>query len=391
MPALLVALLLLPAPAEQPWIGLAGSGLLTLPDTRTALPGRGALGLTIDNRDRDPLGIDVFDGSLAWTVGVRKNLELSGHLTFSRVVALPEAPALPPPPLDLILPAGASAPARPYYALYAETPYLNHRGEARFSKLVPGDALLAAKLRLSEAQGRRPALALALELRPPLTRGRHSLESGAGTGGLDAGLRAISEWRLGPWALIANAAYTRVGAPPDGDQIITASASSASVVQEPLRLPDRLDLGIGARRELTARLAVVLESTLQASIGDRTPVLDARDPWDVLAGVQGRFGGARLALGLRYHGGSLPSGAVRSAPLAGFVDLTDVSDADARRYLAAIGMGAAADRLRSNVQRAVAAPRNAVALPVAARVIQETYSIRSEHQIGFVVLLGWRF
>lgn len=391
MSSLILALVLLASPAEDTWTSLHGSGLLTLSDTKTAAAGKLTAGITIDNRDRDPLGIDIFDGALAWTLGVRERLELFGHLTFSRVVALPEAPALPPPPLDLILPAGASTPARPYYSLYAETPYLNHRGDARFSKLVPGDALLAAKLRLFDAQGRRPALALALELRPPLTRGRHSLESGSGTGGFDAGLRAISEWRLGNWALVANAAYTRVGAPPDGDQIISASASSASVVQEPLRLGDRLDLGIGARRELTARLAAVLESTLPVSIGDRTPVLDARAPWDVLAGVQGRFGGARLVAGLRYHGHDLPSGGVRSAPLAGFVDLTDVSDADARRYLTAIGLGGAAEKLRSNVQSAVAAPRIAVALPAGARVIPATYRIRSEHQLGFVVLLGWRF
>src|SRR5262245_65659655 len=104
--ALLASLLLLSAPADAPWLSLSGSGRLTLPDARTPEPGRADATLTVDNRDRDPLGIDVFDAALAWSVGVRPRLELYGHWTFSRVVALPETPALPPPPLDLIVPSG---------------------------------------------------------------------------------------------------------------------------------------------------------------------------------------------------------------------------------------------------------------------------------------------
>ena len=389
--ALLASLLLLAAPAQEPWLSLSGSGLLTLPDTRTPEPRRAAATLTVDNRDRDPLGIDVFDAALAWSLGVRPGLELYGHWTFSRVVALPEAPTLPPPPLDLVLPAGTPPPARPYYALYFETPYLNHRGDARFDQFVQGGGLLAAKLRLLEQRGRRPATALALELRPPLARSRHSLASGSGSGGFDAGLRVISEWRIGRLAFVANAAYLRVGAPPDGDRVISAGPAQATVVEEPLRLPDRLDLGVGARRELSQKWAAVVESKLELPVGDRTPVLDARAPLDVLAGVQGRLGPLRLVVGLRYHGRSLPSGEERPAPLAGFVDLTDVSDADAERYLSSIGLGGAAAQLRPGVQRAVAPPRSAAPLPAGARVIPATYRIRSEHQLGTVFLLGWRF
>jgi hypothetical protein len=389
--SLVLALLLLQPAAEDPWPSLHGSGLMELSDARTAAPGKLTAGIMVDDRDRDPLGIDLFDAAVAWRVGVRQRLELFGHFTFSRVVALPEVPALPPPPLDLILPAGAATPARPYYSLYFETPYLNHRGDVRFDKFVPGDALIAAKLRLLEGAGPRPALALALEARPSLARSRHALESGSGSGGFDVGLRAISEWSTGPWALVANAAYTRIGAPPDGDRIISAGASSATVVDEPLRLPNRLDLGIGARRVLTARLAAVAESTLQLAVGDRTKVLDAIAPLDFLMGLQARVGGLRLVAGLRYHGHDAPSGAERRAPLAGFVDLTDVSDADAQRYLAAIGLGGAVPQLRSNVQRAVAPPRIPAPLPPGARVIAPTYRIRSEHQLGYVLLLGWRF
>jgi hypothetical protein len=387
----LLGLLLLLAPAEDPWLGLAGSGMLTLPDAATAAPRRLAAAISVDNRDRDPLGIDIFDGRVDFTLGLSPRLELFGHFTFSRVTALPEVPALPPPPLDLILPAGTSPPPRPYYALYDETPYVNHRGDARFEKLVPGDALLAAKLRLRDAAGRRPALALALELRPPLTRGRHALASGSGSGGFDAGLRAIAEWGSAPWSLVANGAFTRIGAPPDGDRILSADARTVTVLEQPLRLPHRLDFGLGARRALSARLAAVLESKLQLPIGGRTEIADAKSPLDFIAGMQGRFGRARVALGARYHAHSLPSGALRSSPLAGFVDLTDTTDADARAYLAALGLGGAADRLRPGVQRAVAPPRAGVPLPAGARVIPERYAIRSEHQLGYVLLLGWRF
>jgi hypothetical protein len=391
MSALLGLLLLLQAPTDDPWLGLGGSGLLTLPGAATAAPGKLAAAIGVDNRDRDPLGLDIFDGRLDVTLGAGSRLEFNGHLTFSRVAALPEVPVLPPPPLDLILPAGAAAPPRPYYALWFETPYVNHRGDARFGEFVPGDALLAGKLRLADAAGARPAFALALELRPPLARGRHALQSGSGSGGFDAGLRAIAEWRAGPWALIANSAYTRVGGPPDGDRIVSADARTASVVDEPLRLPDRLDLGIGGRRELGARLAAVLEAKLELAVGDRTQIADAKAPLDFLAGIQGRFGHARVVLGLRYHGHSLPSGEVRASPLAGYVDLTDVADDEARRYLTAIGLGGAADQLRPDVQRAVAPPRVRIALPEGARVIPESYAIRSEHQLGYVLLLGWRF
>ena len=60
---LLLAVALASAPKPEvrdPWSGLLGSGLLTLQDTATLARGRVGLGLTIDNRDRDPwISIDV--------------------------------------------------------------------------------------------------------------------------------------------------------------------------------------------------------------------------------------------------------------------------------------------------------------------------------------------
>ena len=57
-----------PAAPEAPltWGALVGSGLFTIPDTSTLPRGRFIAGVTIDNRDRDPLGLDLVDGAIAW-------------------------------------------------------------------------------------------------------------------------------------------------------------------------------------------------------------------------------------------------------------------------------------------------------------------------------------
>ena len=91
-----------------------------------------------------------------------------------------------------------------------------------------------------------------------------------------------------------------------------------------------------------------------------------------------------------YAAGSPPSGAERSSPLAGFVDLSRSSEDDTRRYLEQGGLAGAAAQLRPWAQ--VVTPRvPGAALPEGARVIPDHYTIISEHQLGFVLLLGWAF
>ena len=86
----------------------------------------------------------------------------------------------------------------------------------------------------------------------------------------------------------------------------------------------------------------------------------------------------------------LENSIVRPSPLAGFVDLSRVSESDARTYLQAGGVGGAAAQIRPGVQ--LVTPRVAgAALPPGARVIPGTYTIISEHQLGFVFILGWAF
>src|SRR2546427_11152728 len=108
--------------SEEPWVSFTGSGLFTLADTSTLEKGDVNLALLFENQDRDPLRLDVNDLSAAWTVGVRHRLETYGHLVLSRAVIVAERPTLLPPPLDIIVPEGASPPRRPYYPVYAPIP-----------------------------------------------------------------------------------------------------------------------------------------------------------------------------------------------------------------------------------------------------------------------------
>src|SRR5215213_8374745 len=75
-----------PTPAPS----LFGSGLITLPDTNTLPRGKWEVGMTLYNRDRDPLGIDVFDYGLAFTAGIRQRMEAYGSFVWSRVVVVPD-------------------------------------------------------------------------------------------------------------------------------------------------------------------------------------------------------------------------------------------------------------------------------------------------------------
>ena len=370
-----------------------GTGLLTLQDTRTLPRGRFTIATTLYNRDRDPLGIDVFDYSLAFAVGVTPRIEAYGTGVFSRVVVVPDFshtwPALPPPPLDLVLPQAMAVPDRPYYAIAPTFPFANGRGDQRFTDLVPGDLVLGVKARLRAGNERRAGFAVGGEIKIPITGRLGALQSGSGTGGIDLSLRGIAEKRFAGMDIVTSGTFTYVGGAPLGDRILMANPEETAIVEEPLRLPSRIDIGAGLRRALSPRLALVGEAVATIEIyGAKT--LDRVSPLDLLAGVQARIGRARLTTGVLYAGGSPPSGAVRPSPLAGFVDLSGASEADARRYLQLGGLGGAASRLRPGVQLVTPRVPGAV-LPTGARVIPDSYTIISEHQLGYVFVLGWAF
>ena len=376
---------------QSPWPSPLGSGLLTLQDTATLPKGRFTVAFTVDNRDRDPLGLDIFDGALAWNVGLGR-AEFYGNYIFSRGVAVPDTPVLPPPPLDLILLPGAPLPQRPYYSLYSPLPFVDDSGPIRFGSDIQGDAVLGGKVRALAPKGWRPGLAGSFEVKIPVTKELRYLQAGSGTGGVDLAFRVVGESRPGPrWSLVASATFNRVGRPAFQDQRIESQAGKPTAIEEPVVLPNRVDLGVGARFALKRYLALVGEIVTVIEQGSYTRRLDPARPVDFIGGVQTRWKALRVTGSLRYHGNDLPSMQNRPAPLAGLIDVTRVSDANLAAYLRAAGLPGAESLLRAGAHRMVVPVPGAPALPLGARVIPPTYRIRSEHQIGFVLLAGLSF
>ncbi|PYQ05913.1 MAG: hypothetical protein DMF82_07375, partial [Acidobacteria bacterium] len=228
-----------PANPETPlsWGALLGSGLFTLQDTSTIPRGRFVAGVTIDNRDRDPLGLDLMDGAIAWNYGMTSWSEAYGRFIFNRSVAVPDTPVLPPPPLDQIVAPGMSPPRRPYYSVYPPTPYVDDTGAIHFGAGTPGDGLVGAKARVFAPNGWRPAAAALLELQFPIARNLKDLQHGAGTGGFDVRVGGIAEWPRGRWSFVASTAFTRVGTPPYPDRRIEWHDGGVMTTDEPLVLP----------------------------------------------------------------------------------------------------------------------------------------------------------
>jgi hypothetical protein len=385
-----------PKPPEPPaWSSVMGSGLLTLPDTHTLAPGHFSAATTLHNRDRDPLGIDLFDYAVVLSAGITPRIEAYAHAVYSRVVVVPDnsftTPALPPPPLDLVVPRGRALPARPYYAFYAPLPYANGRGDQRFTDFVPGDLTLGAKYRISSPTGRGPGFAVNVDLKLPLSRRYSALESGSGTGGLDIGARVTGEQRFAGFDAVLSASFTYVGSPTLPDHIVIAGDRDAAVVVERLRLPHRLDAAFGLRRPFGRHIALVGEIVGNFELDDQeTKILDSAPPVDFLGGFQTRLGGFRLTAGVLYHGRALRDGDEHPSPLAGYVDLSRATAEDISDYLVQSGLGGAARNIRPDVQ--IAAPvAPGVPIPPGARRIPDTYTISSQHQTGFVIILGWTF
>ena len=396
MSSVLVAMLLAgpagspPPETPLPWGALLGGGLLTVQDTSTLPRGRFVAGVTIDNRDRDPLGLDLVDGAIAWDYGVTERVEAYGRFIFNRSVSVPDTPVLPPPLDQIVLP-GASPPRRPYYAVYPPTPYVDDSGAEHFGAGTPGDGLVGAKARLLTQRGGRPAVATVLELQFPIGRDLRDLQHGAGTGGFDVRLGGVGELSRGRWSFVASTAFTRVGTTPFPDRRIEWRGEALTVTDEPLILPHRVDLGVGARRVLGRSLAAVGEITTVFDVGHRTRIVDRARPVDVLGGLQFRSKRFRVTAALRDHMHALQSMEVRPSPLAGLVDVTAVSDVDLTRYLYGQGLADAVPMLRLGTHRLLVPAPDGPPLPAGSRVIPATYRIRSEHQLGFLLLWAMTF
>lgn len=186
-----------PCPAQEqtaPWISLSGSGLITLPGVSTLERGHVNVGFTIDDQDRDPLKLDIFDLALAGVAGIGPGLELYGHAVVSRAVAVSPRTTLFPSPIDILVPRGLPVPQRPYYPQYTPIPYVNRTGRSQVGQFLPGDAVAGVKKALREPSGIAPGLAASAEIKRS-TSARGSRPSG--------------EAAPGPWS---PRRHTRVGA-----------------------------------------------------------------------------------------------------------------------------------------------------------------------------------
>jgi hypothetical protein len=380
-----------PPPPRETWAALLGSGLFTLQDTSTLARGRLSFALTIDNRDRDPLGLDIVDGAVSVRAGLFRWGEAYGQAILNRSVAVPDTPVNPPPPLDQLVPPGASPVRRPYYSLYSPSPYLDDTGVIHFGAGHMGDALLGFKARALEPRGARPGLAGSFEVRFPLARNLRDLQAGAGTGGTDVRLGAVAEWLVGRWSLVASAGFLRPGRPAYDDHRIESLGGSVVVTDEPILLPYRVDVGLGLRRTLGRGLAAVGEATTLLETGRRTTSLDRARPVDLLIGFQYRHKALQMTAALRDHRNALPSMEMRPSPVAGLVDLTRVNDENLSIYLEQIGFAEAGTHLRPRSHRLLVPPPGGPPLPPGARVIPAEYRIRSEHNLGFLFVWAVSF
>jgi hypothetical protein len=377
--------------AMPAWVSLSGSGLFAVPDTATLEPKRFNLDGTVDNQDRDPFRLDLVDVAVAWTYGIGRRAETYGHAVLSRAVSVSPRQDLFPPPVDVIVPEGVPMPARPYYPLYAPFPYVGRKGTSQINEFVPGDLVIGGKLRVLEAEGARPALAVSGELKVPLTKSRSNLESGAGTGAWDETLRVTAEWRTRRQSFVGSVGFTHVGQPAYGDrQIVFRSGDGGDLADLPLELSDRVLLGVGVRHVLARSAALVAELTKTAAVGARTAAFEEAGPLDVAVGAQLRKGRFHFTLALRHHLNSVPEHGTRPSPFGGFADMTNVSRSDLQAYLQSIGAGGVAGDVRDG-QIALALPPGAPPLPAGAQILPPAYTVTAHGGIAYLFVWGWTF
>jgi hypothetical protein len=242
-----------------------------------------------------------------------------------------------------------------------------------------------------EPRGARPGLAASFDVRFPLARNLRDLQAGAGTGGTDLRAGVVAEWRPGRWDIVAATGFMHVGTPAYDDRVIESRGGSIVVTDQPLVLPYRWDMGVGVRRELKGWLSAVGEITTVLETGRRTTSLDRARPVDFMLGLQARHKSMQMTAALRDHRNALPSMELRTSPMAGLVDVTDVPAEALSAYLRDIGFADAETHLRPRTHRLLVPPSGGAELPPGSRVIPDEYRIRSEHQLGFTLLWAVTF
>ena len=303
---------------------------------------------------------------------------------------------MPPPPLDLVVRPGVVLAPPPHYATTTRPrPTWTSAAPRASTTFVPGDALLGVKLRLADGGGGEPALAVAAEVKLPLTRDRAglALRLGHGRGGR-AAARAWRSGGAGPHAWLATAAYTHTACRRAGDRVRAGRCRRAVRCEVPAagaRSGTASCSALARAAALGARWPRCVEASPSWRWAATPPTLDAATPFDVLGGVQARAGGgASGRAALPRPRAAL--GRAAASPVGGLVDVSRRGRRGSWPTLARLGAGAASPHLRAGSHRLVATRARARTLPPGARVLAAEYTIRSEHQLrlrdraGLVVL-----
>ena len=336
----------------------------------------------VDDRDRDPWGIDVFDIGFRFRYQSGDRMEWFANAIVDRAVALPEAPAIPSSPRDLIF----LGPSRMIpNAFSGEHPYLDKRGESRVDALIPGLVTLGFT-RAIRREGLAFGVSAAIAI--PLAGSLNALRSGANSGRPD-GVFAV----LASHDLLGGRAHGRVGFTLAGngswpDRSFSVTGNTVQVTETDPPIGNRLEAGLAWIRPVTSSLAVALEArTTKEFVSEQR--IDYITPVDLLLGVHKSFGRFDLSAALLNHLRALPSGEARANPLAGAIDLSNVAFLDRNAFLARVGLGAAAGQVRDGAH-ILAIGVTTTTLPAGAVRIPPTYNIRSEHNLGYVFTLTFR-
>jgi hypothetical protein len=355
----------------------------SFPSLSTAKPGAFSADFYVDDRDRDPWGIDVFDTGFRLRYQAPGGWEFFGDAIANRVVALPEAPAIPSAPRDLLF-VGASR-VMPN-AFSGQHPYLDKRGEARFDAFIPGLATIGITKLLHE-EGLAVGLSASLSI--PLAGTLNALRSGANSGKSDAAFALLGSHDLFGGRVHMRAAYTISGKGSWTDQSFAVLGTSVTTVETRAPIGNRLDGGVAWVRPFAGSMAFALESRLSKEFVSEER-LDYITPVDIMIGLHKAFGKFVFSANLLDHLRSLPNGESRPNPFAGAIDLSEVSLADRNDYLGKVGLGAAAGLVRDGTHVVALGVTSKIALPPGAVVIAPTYQISSEHNLGYVFTLTWR-
>jgi hypothetical protein len=359
------------------------AAMLAVQEAGVLQAGLAELAFSIDNYDRDPLGIDVFDGVVACRLGVARFLELDLAYQITRAVSMPGAHPAPPPPLDIVV-ANGDLPAGPYRAMYWPMPYLKHR-PARVDEMVPGEYLFGIKARLFHQRGLRPTLALGLHVSGPGDSARYELSKGSGSGSVDVTLRAATSWHYRRLRLAANLGASLNGGLDPADRLILVSEGRGEDLA--IRRPCFLHSGLGVGLRMWRGVSLLAETSGWVPFGGHTRMQSEYGATDVLGGLEFRVRGITLALGVRQHlNPQQDSLMLPTGPLAGAVDLSDVPEATQNAALASLG----AQGHRSGTNLVVLGWPPSLALPIGARRIPDQYPTQTTGNTGFLVRLSAR-